>query len=544
VQYRLLGPLEVVDGTRVVEIGSGRRRSLLALLLINAGQVVSAERLIDELWGEAPPATATKTLQVRISELRKVLAGPDRPAGAAPLLTRANGYVLEVEQDEVDSLRFARAVDDARHRLAAGDPRAALVVLDAALSEWRGRPLAGLEYEPFAQDEIARLEELRLIAHETRADAALELGEHVALVPELEPLVQANPLRERFRAQLMLALYRSGRQADALAAYRHARTVFAEELGLEPSEELRRLERAILEHDAALEPFAAAAAAPGPGRSAVAPERAVLIATETLDVLGPLLALANPLAAAPPAREVVITAVVEPSRLAAATTVLAGRRDELIRQGVSARSAAFSSPSPGEDIARMAGEPSTDLVLLAVGPAPLEGYAGPVLRDAPPDVALVVEAGGPLRDGPVVVPFGAAWHDWAALELGAWAARGTGAPLRLIGAASEQGSASRDASRLLADASLIVQRQAGVLAEPLLGTPGHEGVMALARGAGLLVVALSDRWAEDGLGRIRSAIAAEPPAPTVLVRRGTRAEGLQPGQPRTRFGWSLTPRPR
>ena len=140
-------------------------------------------------------------------------------------------------------------------------------------------------------------------------------------------------------------------------------------------------------------------------------------------------------------------------------------------------------------------------------------------------MALLVAAGGSLRAGPVVVPFGAAWHDWAALELGAWVARATGAPLRLIGAAADERDDGRDASRLLADASLIVQRTAGVVAEPLLASPGRKGVTALAEGAGLLVVGLSERWRQEGLGRVRTALVEAPPAPTVLVRRGRGRAG-------------------
>jgi hypothetical protein len=153
---------------------------------------------------------------------------------------------------------------------------------------------------------------------------------------------------------------------------------------------------------------------------------------------------------------------------------------------------------------------------------------------------MLVGAGGPLHPGPVVVPFGAAWHDWAALEFGAWVARATGAPLRLIGAASDSRRDGRDASRLLADASLIVQRTAGIVAEPLLASPGRKGVTALAEQAGLLVVGLSERWRQEGLGRARTELVEAPPAPTVLVRRGPRPGGLAPPETATRFGWSLT----
>jgi hypothetical protein len=153
---------------------------------------------------------------------------------------------------------------------------------------------------------------------------------------------------------------------------------------------------------------------------------------------------------------------------------------------------------------------------------------------------LVVEAGGSLRSGSVVVPFGAASHDWAALELGAWVAQATSSSLRLIGAASDQSVGGRDASRLLADASLIVQRTAGIVAEPLLATPGRQGIVALAEGAGLLVIGLSERWRQEGLGRVRDEIAGASPAPTVFVRRGPRPGGLAPAETRTRFSWSLT----
>jgi hypothetical protein len=171
------------------------------------------------------------------------------------------------------------------------------------------------------------------------------------------------------------------------------------------------------------------------------------------------------------------------------------------------------------------------------GDAPLDGTAAIVLERAPCDVALLVRAaaGG---GGPVVVPFGAAGHDWAALELGAWLARGMGQPLRLVGAADRRRD-GRDASRLLADASLIVQRTAGIVAEPVLTAPGRRGIAEAAEGAGALIVGLSERWREEGLGRTRSELASEPPAPTVFVRRGARPGGLAPAETRTRFSWSI-----
>ncbi len=175
------------------------------------------------------------------------------------------------------------------------------------------------------------------------------------------------------------------------------------------------------------------------------------------------------------------------------------------------------------------------MLLRDAGAAPLEGETLAVLEQAPCDVALLLDAGGPPRDGPVVVPFGAAEHDWAALELGAWYSRATGAPLRLIEAASDSRREGTRRESVLADASLIVQRTAGVLAEPMLAEPGRQGVTGLARDAGLLVVGFSERWRQEGMGKARAEIAKSPPAPTVLVRRGLRPGGLAAGDSRTRF---------
>jgi hypothetical protein len=333
----------------------------------------------------------------------------------------------------------------------------------------------------------------------------------------------------------MLALYRSGRQAEALHAYRAARRELADELGLEPGEELRRLEQAILHQDPELD---------APQRPRRAPpaqtDRSLLVFPRTPTALDALLRLAATLAGSTPPRELIVARVVAAGDVGAEASALALRAEALRDNGIAARTAAFSSPTPGADVARLAARQDVDLLLMDAGAAPLERDAGTVLEHAPCDVALLIDAGGPLRPGPVVVPFGAAHHDWAALELGTAVASAIGAPLRLIGAASDGRPDGRDASRLLADASLIVQRRAGVVAEPLLARPGREGVFALAEGAGLLVVGLSDEWREHGLGAIRTRLASAPPAPTVLVRRGTGQDGLAPDDPGTRFRWSLT----
>ena len=209
----------------------------------------------------------------------------------------------------------------------------------------------------------------------------------------------------------------------------------------------------------------------------------MLVVPEALDGLDRLLRIAEPLAASRPPRELVVAAVVGAAELSGATAELAQWRERLRDRGVAARAAAFSSPSPGDDVVRLASQQGVDLLICDAGATPLEGA---IVERAPCDVAMLVAAGASLEPGPVVVPFGAASHDWAALELGAWVARATDRPLRLIGAAGDDREDGRDASRLLADASLIVQRQAGVVAEPLLARPGRSGVMALAAGAGLL----------------------------------------------------------
>jgi DNA-binding SARP family transcriptional activator len=527
--FRLLGPLEVVserDGP--IALGGVKQRSLLAVLLLHANEVVSTDRLIDQLWGAAPPATAAKSIQVYVSRLRKAL-------GEERLVTQPPGYVLRVEPAEVDLGQFERLVSEA----ARAAPDGAARKLSEALALWRGPALADLAYEPFAQVEIARLEELRLAVLEQRIDADLARGRHAQLVGELESLVARHPLRERLRCQLMLALYRSARQAEALDAYRAARRELQEELGLDPSAELKQLEQAILRQDPELDLESTRPAAVSP---APAPERGVLVLPRTLPALDALLPLAEPLAASEPPRELIVAGIVPAAELGAATAGLAERRSLLIDAGLAVRTAAFSSPNRGADIVRLAGQESVELLLMDAGESPLEGDASVVLEEATCDVALLVEAGGPIREGPVLVPFGAARDDWAALELGAWTARALDVPLRLIGAADARPD-GRDASRLLADASLIVQRTAGIVAEPLLASPGRRGVAALAEGAGLLVVGLSERWRQEGLGRARGELAASPPAPIVFVRRGTRPGGLAPAETRTRFGWSMTGAP-
>jgi DNA-binding SARP family transcriptional activator len=250
--FRILGPLEAREEGRLVRLGGSRQRALLALFLLHRGETLTTDRLIDEFWGERPPATAAKTVQVYVSRLRKALAGRVGNDLAGLIATREHGYVLELDPESLDAYRFERLVAEGRSELTASRPERAAETLERALSLWRGRVLADLAYEPFAQREIARLDDLRVAALEQLIEARLALGAHAELVGQLETLIAEHPYRERLRAQLMLALYRSERQADALQAYQDARRTLVEELGIEPGERLRELERAILAQDPGL----------------------------------------------------------------------------------------------------------------------------------------------------------------------------------------------------------------------------------------------------------------------------------------------------
>jgi YVTN family beta-propeller protein len=250
VRYRVLGPIEVSDGDRPLALGEGRQRSVLTLLLLHRNEALSSDRLIDALWGDRPPATAAKVLQNYIAQLRRAL--DDREGQR--LLTRGRSYVLEVADGELDLDRFERLVREGGGALASDRPADAAALLREALGLWRGPPLADVAYEPFAQAEVAWLEERHSAAYEQRIDADLALGRHAELVAELDGLVAEHPLRERLRAQLMVALYRCGRQADALAAYGDARRALLDELGVEPGPGLRELQAAILRQDPELAP--------------------------------------------------------------------------------------------------------------------------------------------------------------------------------------------------------------------------------------------------------------------------------------------------
>ena len=250
VEFRILGPVEVVNDGRLVALGSLKQRALLVILLLHVNEVVSRERLIDDLWGEQPPETAAASLHTYVSQLRKLLEG--NSGEPKLLITRAPGYVLKVDPEHVDLRQFELLARRGKSELIADDVNTAASTLAAALALWRGPPLQEFGSAPFALAESLRLQELRISTFEDRIDADLALGAHDRVVGELDTLVAENPYRERLCGQLMLALYRSGRQADALDVYRRTRRRMADELGLEPGPALQELEQAILRHQPTL----------------------------------------------------------------------------------------------------------------------------------------------------------------------------------------------------------------------------------------------------------------------------------------------------
>jgi DNA-binding SARP family transcriptional activator len=265
-EFRILGPLEVFDQGRPVALGTLKERLVLAVLLLHANELVPRERLIDDLWGEAPPPTARKAVNVYISQLRKALAR----GGYDPIATVSGGYRLRVDPGVLDADRLEQLLGEARASVSSGEHDVAAQRFREALALWRGPTLAGLQLESVGRDEVARLDELRVAALMDRIDCDLALGHHEQVLGELNVLLREHPLRERLRAQQMLALYRADRQADALAAYTEARRTLVDDLGIEPSEALQRLQQAILRHDPSLETPTGTAAVNGLAPSAPA----------------------------------------------------------------------------------------------------------------------------------------------------------------------------------------------------------------------------------------------------------------------------------
>jgi DNA-binding SARP family transcriptional activator len=537
IQYRVLGPLEVAVDGRPVELGPPRHRALLVLLLAQANYVVPATRLIDELWGDDPAASAGNIVQGAVSHLRKAL-GRDR------IETRGAGYSVRVEPDELDVNLFERLADAGGAALGDGRFDDAATALTEALALWRGESLADLSGERSVEQVAGRLEELRLNVRERLLEVELARGRHADVLPDLRALAAEHPLRERTHGLLMLALYRCGRQADALEAYREMRARLVDELGIEPGPALRQVEEQILLQDPGLlpQPVAAEAAAREDVATA-APDLAgaILVAPLEPDALDELTGLGACLARDPPRELLLVGTVPRAERLGELTRGFEARRDRLTSDGAIARAAVFTSLVPGADLARLAREQPVSLALVDAPDDLLEDARVLALLDqAPCDVGVL--AGGSRGTVPgdrdrVLVPFAGAAHDWAAVELAAWIARNAGCALQLAGAAtSEQG---RDASRLLANASIAVQRALGVSTEPVLVAPDADAVVDAAADAALVVVGLTERWRRTGLGRVRTALATRADAPTLLVRRGTRPGGLAPRGSETRFTWTI-----
>ena len=539
-EFRILGPLEVVDEERQVALPSGKPAALLAVLLLRANEIVPADVLVDQLWGERPPKSAGHLVHVYVSQLRKAFG-----SHGDVLATRSPGYVLGVGPDGLDLYRFELRLRDARDALGADDPARAARLATEALAVWRGPPLAEFAYESFAQAAIARLEELRLAAVELRLEAELRRGCGGELVAELESLVRDHPLREQLCAMLMTALYRSGRQAAALAAYRDLRVRLAENLGLEPGPALQQLERSILQQDPGLDP----ARDPGVGSPVSlsgdpAAARSVLVYSRSPARIDALVAIAEPLVRRPGRELILVSVVEEADELERATGSLHRQRSLLGSRGLQVRVAAFTSPDPGEDIVRLASRYGADLVL-ADGPEGWPGGALPadlavLLERTPSDVALLVAGNtGGAPDGPVYVLFGGAEHDWAAAELAAWAANATAVPLRLVGTAADPGVDTRDASGLLAHASLVVQHVAGIATEPVLARRDVGEVVAATEDGSLLAIGLSSSHSSDEEGSFRALVAASARPATLLVRAGVRPGGIAPAESLTRFTWTI-----
>lgn len=530
-EFRILGPLEVTDGSGRIGLGGAKQRATLAILLLNANRVVSVDRLADDLYSGAAPVTALKQVQRQISELRKAL-------GSMSIIeTRSPGYVIGLAPGQLDLTVFEVLSANAAEALGAGDARRAADLMRQALGLWQGAPLADVTYESFARASIERLEEMRLAALELRIDADLALGRQAELVPELEQLAAQHPVRERLRAQLMLALYRSGRQAEALTAYRQAREALMDGYGIEPGRQLRRLQTQMLTQEPSLD---LVSERPGARASAAHPTRTVLAVPADESGTARLAVLAGPLARRP-SHELIVARLVGTER----ELPPASRSLEAARRGAESaiRVAAFTSAERATDVVRLASAYDVELVLLDAPPdiaaVPLPAEVVSVLDGSPADVGMVVGAPVDWTIGSgIFVPFGGSEHDWAALELAAWLASAVDAPLRLVGTRADLAHGRRDASRLLANASLALQRLAGVSAEPLLFDATDDALLEAVEAATLVVVGLSTRWRVEGVGTVRRSL-LRTRRPVVLAHGGPRPSGLAPRDAHTRFGWSL-----
>jgi DNA-binding SARP family transcriptional activator len=731
VDYRILGSLEAIRVGEALPLGGAKQRAVLGILLVAPNRVVTTDELIESLWPERAPGKPQTAIQGYVSHLRRIL---DAERGFEVIVTEPAGYRLRVEAEDVDLMRFEEQLDLARRAAEQERAEVAAEGFRAALALFRGPPLADFAYESWAQPHIGRLEELHLTCLEGRIDADLALGRDAELVGEIETLVAEHPLRERLRAHLMVALYRAGRQSEALAAYHEARRVLVDEFGIEPSRALQDVERKILLQDPSLdlnggvaaaattesteqtmvftdiegstrlvhrlgddyshvllehrrllreayeerggrvvddhgdcffatfseatEAVEAAAAAQhalvtypwpehlpvrvrmgvhtgmpvrvgdgligldvhrvaricaaahggqvllsrataelldgaahelndlgeyrlkdlvepehlfqlvvadapqdfpaprGQGRSDEShPERSVLVVAQDDASARALAGIVEQLATSAAAHELIVAQLIDASTrstadadqlLRIATSSLQTLGDEWAERGVNARIAVFTSAALADDTVRLASEQAVDLMLLERPAAQLEqgdldSDVATVLEHAPCDVAIcVVRPRGETAGEIVLVPFGGSAHDWAALELAAWLASANRWRLRLLGTAGVPDAGRRDASRLLAAASLTVQRLVGVPSEPSLVDAGPEELARAAEDAAIVVAGVPEQWRERGLGQTRAELLRAAPCTTLFVRRGVRPGGLAPRESLTRFTWSLS----
>ena len=525
--FRLLGPLEVVGDDGPLKLGGIRQRATLAILLLSANRVVPIDRFADDLYGGEPPVTAVTQVQRQVSELRKLLGSE------SSIETRSPGYVITVDPAQIDLKRFERWTGEGTASLAAGDALTAVEDFSRALSLWRGDALADLAYEEFARAAVERLEELRVAATEQRIEAELLLGRSADLIPELETLAAEHPLRERVHAQLMRALYAAGRHAEALDVYRGLRRRFVNELGIEPTPSLRALEQAILRHDAEL-------AAPASGvrdRTAAAP---VLVVADDVSSAANLLSAAASIAG--PTGEVVVTCLLDDaSQLRETAAQLNGLRGSV---HCDVRTAAFTSDDRVGDVARLASVHDAAALLVENAPTDTElpEQVAAVLLRSPADVGLLSGHIDFARGDGIYAVFGGNEHDWAALELAARLAAVRALPLRLVGTGPRTERTRRDSSRLLADAALAIQRVVGVDSEPLLADPTPEGLAAAVSPATVVVAGISTRWRQSGIGSTRRVL-TQGHVPALVVHRGLRPGVLAPRHSSSRFTWSIQAQP-
>jgi len=519
IDVRLLGPLEVVRNDADVALPGVKLRSVLAILTLSAGQAVSVDRLADVLWTDAPPQTLVTQIQAQISTLRRRL-DPEHPPGTMGELigTRPPGYRLNPEAASIDLRRFEAAIDEGREALGAGVADAAAAAFRRGIAMWRGPALADLPRETFGAD-AARLEDLRLAACELAIEADLACGRHQLVVAELEILCAGHPYRETLWEKLMLALYRCGRQADALAAFRTARSGLVDGLGIEPGERLRGLEGAILRQDACL--------AGGDGTTAPERPHGVLVGGAPTD-LESLIAAA---AALGDGELLAVGHVSAGGDLEQASQDVRGLTSGILGRPV--RRAAFRSRDPARDLARLAQEQEVELVVVGLsrdGVLPIE-----LLSACPSDVALADVIGFDEFES-VMTPFTGSAHDWAALALSGRIASRLRLPLELIGV--DRGDAG-DASRALASAALALARIAGIEAGSHLVPAGPRALADAASSGALLVTGVPEDYRRGGLGAVRLALLDAARGRIVVVHRGPRPGAMAPTDSSTRFTWSL-----